>query len=143
MIRCLIIVTCFVLQQNIYAADFDYAQPKDSIGYIYEHSLRYEGSDFTVDLNYQYILEGLAELIIGDTSLHLQVRGHVCCGPSYKLSKKRAKWVYKYLRDLGVPKERMCFKGMSDTAPLVFPEKTEEDEAKNRRVDFVVFKYEY
>ena len=37
----------------------------------------------------------------------------------------------------GIDKSRLSFKGYSNTAPAVFPEKKEEDEQRNRRVDFI------
>lgn len=71
--------------------------------------------------------------------LHAHIRGHVCCGNNRRISRKRAKVVYKYLVLKGIDKNRLTFKGYSNTQPLVFPERTREDRSKNRRVD-VVFK---
>lgn len=112
--------------------------PADSSQFIFENSLRYEGSSVSVDPNYRYILGYLAEIILKNPTWTLHIRGHVCCGPSEKISHRRAKGVYDYLIRLGVPPERMSYKGYSDTMPLVFPEKTEDDENRNRRVDFVI-----
>ena len=113
--------------------------PKDSIKYFYEFEMKYDGSNFHVDKNYQYVLSHLIELLSKDTTLRVHIRGHVCCGPGEKLSKKRAKKVYKYLVRAGVCKERLSYKGYSNTAPLIFPEKEDEDEIANRRVDFVIY----
>ena len=107
--------------------------------YVLPYFLYYEGSDFSVDGNYRYKLEEVAALMKKKTDAKLLVRGHVCCGPSYKLSKRRAKQVYKYLLNLGVDKNRMNYKGCSDEVPMVFPEEDEDDEVKNRRVDFLIF----
>lgn len=67
-------------------------------------------------------------------------RGHVCCGDKMRLSKKRARSVYKYLRKRGISKSRLSFEGCSNTQPLVSPERTEKDRAKNRRVDVIYTK---
>ena len=114
-------------------------KPSDSISYFYEFEMKYNGSNFQVDENYQYVLSHLVELLNKDTTLRVHIRGHVCCGPGIKLSKKRAKKVYKYLLRSGICKTRLSYKGYSNTAPLIFPEKEEEDEMANRRVDFVIY----
>jgi len=65
------------------------------------------------------------------------IRGHVCCGTNMRISKNRAKAVYKELQKMGIEKSRLSYKGMSNKDPLVFPEKTNADRQKNRRVDIV------
>lgn len=54
-----------------------------------------------------------------------------------KLSKQRAKIVYKELVKRGVTKKRLKYQGYSNNLPLVTPEKTEIDRRKNRRVDII------
>lgn len=112
--------------------------PADTSRFIYENALHYEGSSVGVDPNYRYILDYLAEVMRKHPTWTLHIRGHVCCGPSEKISRKRAKGVYEYLLYLGVSPERMTHQGYSDMMPLIFPEKTEADENENRRVDFVI-----
>lgn len=141
MIRSLVIICYLFLSTHSFSSYASVSAKTDSTGYLFEFDLKYIGSNFHIDMNYQYVLGHLYELAMQDPSLYSHVRGHVCCGPSYRLSKKRAKQVYKYLKRLGIPKERLSYKGYSDTAPLIFPEKTEEDEAKNRRVDFILYRY--
>lgn len=109
---------------------------------LHPFSMSYYGSEFHVDPNYQYVLWEMAQSLVKDSSIHLLIRGHVCCGPSKRLSKRRARKVYKYLIALGAPKDQLSWKGYSDTCPRVWPEKTREDEAANRRVDFVLRKVE-
>ncbi len=107
---------------------------------VYEFDIKYIGKSIYPDDNYQYVIDYLVQQLQQNPKWTVTIRGHVCCGPSYKISKKRAKNVYKILYNLGIPKERMCYKGESDNFPLVFPEKTDEDAAKNRRVDFILRK---
>ena len=71
------------------------------------------------------------------TARNIVIRGHVCCGNNMRISKNRAKSVYKELQKMGVEKSKLSFKGMSNKDPLVFPEKTNADRQKNRRVDIV------
>jgi flagellar motor protein MotB len=52
-----------------------------------------------------------------------------------RISKARAKAVYHELIKQGVEKDRLDYVGMSNTEPLVFPEKTNADRQRNRRVD--------
>ncbi len=141
MIRWMVIFLLTTVTFTIRAGEIVSSAPRDSSGYLFEYDLKYFGSNYRIDMNYRYLLETLYEIASADTALRIHVRGHVCCGPGYRLSKKRAKQVYKYLLKLGVPKERLSYKGYSDTKPIVIPEKTEEDEAKNRRVDFIIYRY--
>lgn len=114
---------------------------RDSTIVPFDFDLKYVGSNFHVDLNYQYVVDSLITLLQSDSSIRIHIRGHVCCGPSYKLSKRRAKKVYLILKRTGIDQKHMTYKGYSDTLPLSFPEKTKEDEARNRRVDFIIFRY--
>ena len=112
--------------------------PADSSQFLYEFSMRYVGSSTSIDMNYRYILESIAELLEKNPGWSVHIRGHVCCGPSQKVSDKRAKTVYIYLIKNGVDPAKLSFKGYSDTMPLRYPEKTEEDADANRRVDFII-----
>lgn len=137
MLRIVIVILIFCSFSLI--AKSSETKPKDSISYYYEFEMKYDGSNYHVDKNYQYVLSHLIDLLKKDTTLRVLIRGHVCCGPGVKLSKKRAKKVYNYLIRSGVCEERLSYKGLSNTAPLVFPEKEDEDEIANRRVDFVIY----
>ena len=53
------------------------------------------------------------------------------------LSLKRAKAVYEYLITRGVAKERLSFKGKGELDPVASND-TEEGQAANRRVEFVM-----
>jgi len=112
----------------------------DSTQFLFEFDMKYLGESTDVDPNYQYVLEWLVELLEKNPTWTVLVRGHVCCGPSEKISKKRACKAYKVLLKMGIAKEKINFKGFSDTKPLIFPEKTEEDAHANRRVDFIITK---
>ncbi|MBL1280495.1 MAG: OmpA family protein [Fluviicola sp.] len=112
----------------------------DSTQFLYEFDIKYFGESIHVDPNYQYVIGYLVELMEKNPQWTLLVRGHVCCGPAMKISKKRACKAYKLLIELGVPKNRIAYEGYSDTKPLAFPEKTDEDAHVNRRVDFVITK---
>lgn len=82
----------------------------------------------------------LSEYLIENPSLKISIEGHVCCGPDYKVSKRRAKGVFKMLRKLDVPKEQMSFVGKSFDEPKVAKEKNETDKDLNRRVEIKMIK---
>jgi len=77
----------------------------------------------------------LADYLNENPKVKAEIRGHVCCGNNMTISKMRAKTVYKRLIKLGVEKDRLSYVGRSNLEPIVFPEKTNTDRQKNRRVD--------
>lgn len=84
-----------------------------------------------------HYLDDLVDTMQNNTFLTAQIRGHVCCGNNERISEKRAKAVYKYLIKNGIESHRLTYKGYSNSEPLVFPERTNADRAKNRRVDII------
>ena len=79
---------------------------------------------------------------IGD--VHLYVVGHTDAigDPDYNqyLSMRRARGVLEWLRDAGVPSNRMTYTGMGPSQPVA-SNLTEEGRALNRRVEFMVSAY--
>lgn len=83
-------------------------------------------------------------------TLKIRIEGHICCltakntdgydydTQDFRLSENRAKEIYDMLADKGIDEERMEYKGFGKTKPLAWPEKTEEDENMNRRVEIRV-----
>lgn len=80
-------------------------------------------------------IKKLFDYLIANPTVKVIVRGHVCCGNNMRISKSRARAVYRELVKLGIPKERLDYVGMSNSDALVFPEKTNADRQRNRRVD--------
>jgi outer membrane protein OmpA-like peptidoglycan-associated protein len=96
-------------------------------------------------------LQSLLATLKANVTIKIMVLGHVCCGgnnPDYdmiepgelnmKISETRAKAVCDYLLENGIESDRIKYKGLSFKYPRVFPEKTEEDRAKNRRVEIEI-----
>jgi outer membrane protein OmpA-like peptidoglycan-associated protein len=81
------------------------------------------------------VLNVLATYLFQHNELNVIIRGHVCCENNKRASKKRAQAVVKRLVEMGVDKSRIKAIGMSNTEPLVSPERSESDRQKNRRVD--------
>lgn len=88
--------------------------------------------------SYPY-LDYLRATLVKNPDLSAHIRGHVCCGPNFRISNARAKTVYKYLIKHGISKTRLSYKGYSNNEPVVWPEKTNDDRKSNRRVD-IIFK---
>ena len=86
-------------------------------------------------------LELVAELLIRHLRLKLMVFGHTdnVGGRKYnlELSRRRAEAVKDYLAKLGVMPESIRAKGYGMDKPL-FPNDSEENQARNRRVEFLV-----
>lgn len=82
-------------------------------------------------------------------TLEIEIQGHICCDYTQPdgmdndtgepiLSKNRAKYVYDFLELNGADPKRMTYVGLGSTQPKVFPEKTEEDQQTNRRVEIKI-----
>ena len=91
-------------------------------------------------------LENLLNFLNQNKKVTIQIEGHVCCkgintvneGPysnDQQLSELRAKAIYDYLAAKGISKERMKYVGYGTSKPLVYPATTEDQQAKNRRVE--------
>lgn len=108
--------------------------------FLYNFDIKFEGSNVHIDGNYQYILDNFVEYFLEHPEITIHIRGHVCCRPGQRISRRRARNVYRFLKANGIDKSRMTYAGYSDTMPLASPERTEEDERVNRRVDFILTK---
>ena len=99
--------------------------------------INFIGGKAKVTKDSYFYMEYLKDVLQRDSSLSAHIRGHVCCGKNFRISHLRAKVVYKYLVKHGIAKERLSFKGYSNTEPIVWPERTMEDREANRRVDII------
>lgn len=85
-------------------------------------------------------------------TLQLEIQGHMCCGDmlaadgfdmdtkEFMLSYNRAKEVNDFMVQNGIDASRLTYKGFGTRKRLVYPEMSDDDRAKNRRVEFVVTK---
>jgi outer membrane protein OmpA-like peptidoglycan-associated protein len=90
------------------------------------------------------LLDEVANVMLRNADIKLiEVAGHTSSEGSLdvnnKLSQDRANAVMNYLIERGVSDNRLQAVGYGPSQPLV-PEKTEDDRAKNRRVEFVIKK---
>lgn len=101
--------------------------------------IRYQNNSAAISHVNRLRLRLLSEFLIEHPSQKILIEGHVCCGPDMRVSRKRAKKVYKMLRKLQVPKEQMKYVGRSFDAPKVEKEKNETDKDMNRRVEIILY----
>lgn len=85
-------------------------------------------------------------------SLELEIQGHMCCDDplavdgfdqdtkEFSLSYNRAKAVYDFFISNGIDTSRLTYKGFGTRKRLVYPEKTDNDRGRNRRVEFLITK---
>ncbi len=99
-----------------------------------------KGSAFLTNNSY-LALEELINLLNSRPQMEIQINGHADDEGSLlanmKLSKKRAKAVYKYLSDKTV--NPIKFDGFGSTRPLV-PNDSDLNRAKNRRIEILIIK---
>ncbi|TSJ42100.1 OmpA family protein [Fluviicola chungangensis] len=86
-------------------------------------------------------LKTLLSILQDDSTLNVQLNGHVCCRPGQELSEQRALAVKKYLVSNGIESNRIECKGFSNSIPL-FPRTDIQNVHKNMRVEVVFIKKE-
>ncbi len=88
-------------------------------------------------------LDRLANILFDNPFMEIEITGHTdnVGDEAYnqKLSEARAQAVVAYLLHKDVEKERLTYKGMGSTAPLMSND-TEEGKVANRRVEFTIVK---
>ncbi|MCB0699095.1 MAG: OmpA family protein [Chitinophagaceae bacterium] len=92
-------------------------------------------------------LHRLFQLLDENITLKIKIEGHVCCvdptvdaldidTKEQALSVNRAKFIYLYLIERGIEKERLSYEGFGKSRPLRPREFTQEDQDMNKRVEF-------
>lgn len=88
-------------------------------------------------------LDKVVQFLNLNPSAHIRITGHTdyVASDEYNqwLSDRRAKRVYDYLADKGIPQDRMSYVGFGKRAPIA-DNNTEEGRAKNRRVELEIIK---
>jgi outer membrane protein OmpA-like peptidoglycan-associated protein len=110
------------------------------------HPIAFAKKDASVDATAAEVLSEVAELLNKDPSLNLCIEGHTDekdekdPEQSVRLSRARAKAVQRHLLDLGVADDgsRLSCHGFGTTLPLHIKAKTEENRARNRRVQLLL-----
>ncbi|AEI48025.1 OmpA family protein [Runella slithyformis] len=86
-------------------------------------------------------LDALAEALIQNPAIRIEIRGHTDNAGDFdlnvKLSQERCQAVETYLIKKGIERRRLQSKGRGSLDPIA-PNTSEENRKKNRRVEFVV-----
>ncbi|MCX8531115.1 OmpA family protein [Chryseobacterium luquanense] len=93
----------------------------------------------------------LFEILKKNPTLEVELQGHICCDyenfdgedldlKTFNLSFTRANAIRNFLIKMGIEPNRIKAEGLGHLNPVVYPEITEEDMSKNRRVEIVVTK---
>lgn len=94
-------------------------------------------------------LEQLIESLKQNPNIEIEIIGHICCKldsldgldvntRTYTLSANRAQYIHDQLVLAGIDESRLSHRGMAGSRPLVVPELTDRDRARNRRVEIRV-----
>jgi len=97
-------------------------------------------------------LRKLISVLESNPSIKIEIIGHICCHPDYsphpdgfdreagnnKLSFNRANNIKEYLQKNGIDPSRVVATGMGAKERLVYPEETDADRIKNRRVEIKI-----
>jgi OmpA-OmpF porin, OOP family len=111
------------------------------IRYVNTYDLLFDTEKSEVDPRYHRLLDNIAAAMAGNTSYQLNLIGHADDRGEHDfnldLSKKRAEAVKSYLVGKGVAANRITTTGVGETQPK-YTEKTPENRAEERRVNFVI-----
>ncbi|RTY92602.1 OmpA family protein [Flavobacterium sp. GSP27] len=141
-------VDLFLVKKNSFGNGiYNSFQKKHKVGdRIYLENILFPLGSSTLTEKSKKELDKIVVLLQQQKTLEFEIRGHVCCTPSYyldaidkgtrerKLSLNRAKNVYKYLINKGVNSLRMHYIGSGNKFPLG------QGEALDRRVEFLILK---
>jgi OmpA-OmpF porin, OOP family len=102
--------------------------------------INFETGKSTIKAESQKTIDQLAEMLNASPTVKISIEGHTdnvgTPAANQVLSENRAKAVLKSLVNLGISETRLSSKGWGETKGIT-ANKTEEDRAKNRRVEIV------
>lgn len=88
------------------------------------------------------VLDSIVQWLKENPTVKVRIEGHTDTRGSRwynkRLSQARANAVREYLIQHGIDPKRLVAVGYGEERPVVFPERTEEDYQKNRRVEFYI-----
>jgi len=109
------------------------------------NQLQFEFDDFALTDKAKLEVEKVFEYLSDNPKIQVAISGHTddLGSNTYNqyLSSRRARAVAQYLNELGIQKNRIRWEGKGDEMPLI-PSKTDKARDANRRVEFVITKFE-
>ena len=141
-------VDLLIVKKNSFGKGiYNSIQEKHSVGdRIYFENILFQLGSSELSSNSKKELNKIAEQLQKNKNIEFEIRGHVCCTPSYyndaidrstnerKLSLNRAKTVFWYLISKNINSLRMTYKGCGNKFPLG------KGEEIDRRVEFLITK---
>jgi outer membrane protein OmpA-like peptidoglycan-associated protein len=141
-------VDLLIVKKNTFGKGiYSNIQEKHSIGdRIYFEKIYFALGSSVISKQAEEELDKIVVILQKKPTLDFEIRGHVCCTPSYyddaidkktrerKLSVNRAKAVFRYLISKHINSLRMSYRGSGNKFPLGM------GEALDRRVEFVITK---
>ena len=107
-------------------------------------SLEFENGKAEILPNMEADLKKVVDFLIDHPSFKLNVSGHTDSSGdallNLSLSQRRAQAIKTWIVDGGVNADRIGAVGYGSQRPIVVEEKTEEDRALNRRVEFEIYR---
>ncbi|MBB4805097.1 outer membrane protein OmpA-like peptidoglycan-associated protein [Chryseobacterium defluvii] len=96
-------------------------------------------------------LDQLLRILKDHPALEVELQGHICCDyenfdgedidlGTFNLSWTRANAIKEFLQKEGIASDRIKVKGLGHLNPVAYPERTETDRIRNRRVELVLLK---
>jgi outer membrane protein OmpA-like peptidoglycan-associated protein len=93
----------------------------------------------------------LFKILKDNPALEVELQGHICCDyenfdgedidlGTFNLSWTRANAIKEFLEKKGIESSRIKTRGLGHLNPAVYPELTESDQVRNRRVELVLIK---
>jgi outer membrane protein OmpA-like peptidoglycan-associated protein len=97
------------------------------------------------------VLTQLSNILKNNPAVEIELQGHICCDydnfdgedldlGTFNLSWTRANAIKEFLEKQGIASSRIKMTGQGHLNPVVYPELTENDFIKNRRVEIVLLK---
>ncbi|MCS7204835.1 MAG: OmpA family protein [Leptospiraceae bacterium] len=116
-------------------------EPKENGVEINLGNILFDFDSYKIKPDAYPVLEKISEVLKKLPEREIQIYGHTdnIGDEDYnlELSEKRAKAIADFLKDKGIPPERISYKGMGSQKPL-YPNDTPENRAKNRRVEIFI-----
>ena len=113
-----------------------------SVRFELQKNFNFKFGDIELDDEGKKYLDGIADFLSRNPLYKIEIIGHTDdigkSAVNFKLSEARAKSVLNYIASRGISIERIKSTGRGDREPVV-PNQSEENRAKNRRVQFILY----
>jgi OmpA-OmpF porin, OOP family len=120
-----------------------YLKPFKSGGTAILQNIFFDTDKYDLKLKSKTELNKIIKFLQANPQLKVEIAGYTDDqgSPEYNksLSINRAKAVYDYLNQEGIPNQQLSFKGYGDSDPVA-PNDSEENRQKNRRIEFKLLK---